>query len=34
LMGSIKIASQGPQNHHLSQEAIQMQFKQVFGYSY
>jgi adenosine kinase len=34
LMGSIKIASQGPQNHCLSQEAIQMQFKQAFGYSY
>jgi adenosine kinase len=34
LMGSIKIASQGPQNHSPSQEAIQMQFKQAFGYSY
>jgi adenosine kinase len=34
LMGSIKIASQGPQNHCPSQEAIQMQFKQAFGYSY
>ncbi len=34
LMGSIKIASQGPQNHCSSQEAIQMQFKQAFGYSY
>ncbi len=34
LMGSIKSASQGPQNHCPSQEAIQMQFKQAFGYSY
>jgi adenosine kinase len=34
LMGSIKIASQGPQNHCPSQEAIQMQFKQAFGYGY
>jgi adenosine kinase len=34
MMGSIKIASQGPQNHSPSQEAIQMQFKQAFGYSY
>ena len=34
LMGSIKIASQGPQNHCPSQEAIQMQFKQAFGYSF
>jgi adenosine kinase len=34
LMGSIKIASQGPQNHCPSQEAIQMQFKQAFGHSY
>ena len=34
LMGSIKIASQGPQNHCPSQEAIQMQFKQAFGYNY
>lgn len=34
LMGSIKIASQGPQNHCPSQEAIEMQFKQAFGYSY
>jgi adenosine kinase len=34
LMGSIKIASQGPQNHCPSQEAIQTQFKQAFGYSY
>ncbi len=34
LMGSIKIASQGPQNHCPSQEVIQMQFKQAFGYSY
>ena len=34
LMGSIKITSQGPQNHCPSQEAIQMQFKQAFGYSY
>jgi adenosine kinase len=34
LMGSIKIASQGPQNHCPSQEAIQMQFKEAFGYSY
>jgi adenosine kinase len=34
LMGSIKIASQGPQNHCPPQESIQMQFKQAFGYSY
>jgi adenosine kinase len=34
LMGSIKITSQGPQNHSPSQEAIQMQFKQAFGYNY
>jgi adenosine kinase len=34
LMGSIKIASQGPQNHCPSQEAIQMQFKQAFGFRY
>jgi adenosine kinase len=34
LLGSIKIASQGPQNHCPSQEAIQMQFKQAFGYNY
>jgi len=27
LMGSIKIASQGPQNHQPSQEEIQSQFK-------
>jgi adenosine kinase len=34
LMGSIKIASQGPQNHCPSQESIQMQFKQAFGFCY
>ncbi len=34
LMGSIKIASQGPQNHQPSQADIQAQFKQAFGYSY
>jgi adenosine kinase len=34
LMGSIKIASQGPQNHCPSQETIQMQFKQAFGFNY
>jgi adenosine kinase len=34
LMGSIKIASQGPQNHEPSQAEIQAQFKQAFGYSY
>ena len=34
LMGSIKIASQGPQNHQPSQDEIKAQFKQAFGYSY
>ena len=34
LMGSIKIASQGPQNHEPSQAEIQAQFKQAFTYSY
>jgi adenosine kinase len=34
LMGSIKIASQGPQNHQPSQAEIQAQFKQAFAYSY
>jgi adenosine kinase len=34
LMGSIKIESQGPQNHQPSQEKIKAQFKQAFGYNY
>jgi len=34
LMGSIKIASQGPQNHQPSREAIQSQFKKAFNYSF
>lgn len=34
LMGSIKIQSQGPQNHQPSQEKIKAQFKQAFGYNY
>ena len=34
LMGSIKIASQGPQNHQSSQDEIKAQFKQAFGYNY
>jgi adenosine kinase len=34
LMGSIKIASQGPQNHQPSQEEIQSQFKKAFNYSF
>ncbi|MBU3599721.1 carbohydrate kinase family protein [Polynucleobacter sp. 30F-ANTBAC] len=34
LMGSIKISSQGPQNHEPSQAEIQAQFKQAFAYSY
>jgi adenosine kinase len=34
LMGSIKIASQGPQNHQPSREDIQSQFKKAFNYSF
>lgn len=34
LMGSIKIASQGPQNHQPSQEEIKAHFKKAFAYSY
>lgn len=34
LMGSIKIASQGPQNHSPSLEDIKAQFKAAFGYSF
>jgi adenosine kinase len=34
LMGSIKITSQGPQNHEPSLAEIQAQFKQAFAYSY
>ena len=34
LMGSIKIASQGPQNHQPSLENIQSQFKKAFNYSF
>jgi adenosine kinase len=32
LMGAIKIASQGPQNHQPSYAAIQEQFRQAFGH--
>lgn len=34
LMGSIKIASQGPQNHCPSKQEIQDRFKTAFGYPY
>lgn len=34
LMGSIKIASQGPQNHEPSAAEIAERFKSAFGYSY
>ncbi len=34
LMGSLKIACQGPQNHKFSQAEIAEKFKQSFGYSY
>jgi len=32
LMGSIKIASRGTQNHHFSREAFAQRFEQTFGY--
>jgi adenosine kinase len=34
LMGSIKIAHQGPQNHRLSREQIGERFESAFGYRY
>lgn len=34
LMGSIKIASQGPQNHAPSRSEIEAQFEQAFGYRF
>jgi adenosine kinase len=34
LMGSIKIAHQGPQNHQLSLDQIKEQFKTAFGFSF
>ena len=34
LMGSIKIAHQGPQNHRLSKTQIAEQFKSAFGFSF
>ena len=34
LMGSIKIAHQGPQNHQLSKDQIADQFKAAFGFSF
>ena len=34
LMGSIKITSQGPQNHQPSREDIQSQFKKAFNYDF
>jgi adenosine kinase len=33
LMGSIKIAHQGPQNHQMSKEEIGTQFKSAFGFA-
>jgi adenosine kinase len=33
LMGSIKIAHQGPQNHQMSKEQIATQFKSAFGFT-
>ena len=33
LMGSIKIAHQGPQNHQMSKEEIATQFKSAFGFA-
>jgi adenosine kinase len=33
LMGSIKIAHQGPQNHQMSKEEIATQFKSAFGFT-
>lgn len=34
LMGSLKIAKQGPQNHAISREAIRERFAAAFGYRY
>ena len=34
LMGSIKIAHQGPQNHRLTREQIGERFESAFGYRY
>ncbi|MCY1217559.1 pfkB family carbohydrate kinase [compost metagenome] len=34
LMGSVKIAQQGPQNHWLSREDIGNRFQSAFGYRY
>jgi len=34
LMGSIKIAHQGPQNHQMSKEEIATQFKSAFGFAF
>ncbi|MCY1201465.1 pfkB family carbohydrate kinase [compost metagenome] len=34
LMGSVKIAQQGPQNHWLSREEIGNRFQSAFGYRY
>ena len=34
LMGSLKVAVQGPQNHKHSVEEIEERFKNAFGYSY
>jgi adenosine kinase len=34
LMGSLKIESQGPQNHQASQETIKALFKKAFNYSF
>jgi adenosine kinase len=34
LMGALKIARQGPQNHWLSREDIGNRFQSAFGYRY
>lgn len=34
LMGSLKVAEQGPQNHYFSQQELVEKFQQAFGYSY
>jgi len=34
LMGSLKVAVQGPQNHEHTQEEIEERFKKAFGYSF
>ena len=34
LMGSIKVQSEGPQNHHFSADEFAARFKDAYGYSY